>query len=188
MEKKLSELISSEIGYLKDIKINIKNETIKFDAKMDNIENVDLSVLPIKNTLVIYIIKANSDLELDYNKANANREGLINGRNEEKKKYAVSRISEESNWTKENKCLYVGQSKDIKKRLKEHLFINTGKDTYALRLPRIFESGSVSITLYEFSIDYNDNELNNKHLRDIQVFEDLLWQEYKPLFGRCGAK
>ena len=184
MKNTLEKLVSDEIEYFEKIKVNIKNGQQPLTVNMENITNDVLSALPPKDTVVIYIIKANSDLELDYVNANDNREKLING----EEKFAVSKISEKSNWTKENKCIYVGQSKDIKKRLKEHLFINKAKNTYSLRLPKIFESGSVSIEIYEFILDYNDEENNKKHSRDIQIFEDLLWQYYKPLFGRCGAK
>ena len=79
--------------------------------------------------------------------------------------------------------LYVGSSKDIHQRLKEHLFLYKPK-TYAMHLEKWFDKNkTINITMWDFS-DFLDGE-NSDYL---QTIEDLLWNHYQPLFGRQGKK
>ncbi len=97
------------------------------------------------------------------------------------KKFMLSRVNSNNNDIKnidgKNTCLYVGSSHDIKLRLREHIGKYSPR-TYSLHLSKWF-SGRVSIDLY---IVENDDD------NDLQLFEDLLWNEFKPIFGRQGKK
>jgi len=80
-------------------------------------------------------------------------------------------------------CLYVGSSDGIRQRLKEHLFL-CNSSAYAMHLEKWFDP-NLTITIhtwgfYEF--------LNGEHSDYIQNIEDILWNHYKPLFGRQGKK
>jgi len=76
-----------------------------------------------------------------------------------------------------------GSSEDILKRLKEHLFKNN-PTTYAMRLEEWFKEPSVEITIHIWNFYAF---LRNKKDSDyLQYIEDLIWNHYKPLFGRQG--
>ncbi len=76
----------------------------------------------------------------------------------------------------ESKYLYVGSSKNIKTRLKQHIG-KVPKGTYSLRLKDWF-LGEIHIDIYCFH--------NNQD--EVQIIEDLLWEKLKPIFGRQGKK
>jgi len=105
------------------------------------------------------------------------------------KKFSLCRINEKSKqWknvkTNNNICLYVGSSKDIQKRLKEHL-LNCSPDTYAMHLKTWFPKDvSIKIRIWGFC-DFLEGKDDFDYLQNI---EDLLWNSYEPLFGRQGKK
>ena len=117
---------------------------------------------------------------------------------ETKKKFAdlkekgisLPRINKNSKgWNRDQKnesiCLYVGSSKNIQKRLTEHLFSYYPK-TYALHLIDWYDENElVSITLWDFSKFLKDQSHSTEYL---QIIEDLLWKKYQPLLGRQGKK
>lgn len=172
LQNKLSELISSEIGHLKQIKntINItSSEVIEIQSISDYVLEQIPTILPKKGTITIYVIKSNSKLNIE--ELNNKRDFWFN------KGYQMSKVNNENSDINKENCLYVGQSKNISDRLKQHLFLSR-KSTYALRLNKLLEKGSISIEIYEF---------NNKP-NEVQIFEDLLWDHYRPLFGKQGKK
>jgi hypothetical protein len=78
-------------------------------------------------------------------------------------------------------CLYVGSSLSIVSRVKEHWGI-VNPTTYAMHLK-------------DWLLKGNDNEVvieiwpvPDEYAKYIQIIEDGLWQRYKPVFGRQGAK
>jgi hypothetical protein len=77
-------------------------------------------------------------------------------------------------------CLYVGSSKKIRDRLKVHLGIVENKTNYALHLRQWWPDAKVTITVFQFGEEVCQN--------DMQQMEDLLWNKYKPLFGKPGPK
>lgn len=172
MNIKLKNLISAKIEYLEKLKLKIDATYLK-PIEIDDLEKYDESqfplALPQKGDTTIYIIKTNTNL--DHNKINKKRNDLA------KEGYQMSRVIGE-NWdnNKEN-CLYAGRSNDIKSRLKQHLFLER-KSTYALRLKKLLKKGQITIEIYKFG---NDS-------KEVQIFEDLLWEHYRPLFGRQGSK
>ncbi len=99
------------------------------------------------------------------------------------KNFAISKINS-NNWKQkdtENICLYVGSSKEIKKRLKQHLFADEKKykTTFSLKLNKLDENNeffeNIKVNLFLFKIE--DYEL-------VKYFEAKLWYELKPLFGQ----
>ncbi len=108
-------------------------------------------------------------------------------------KLSLCRINDSGKWENakngEQVCLYVGSSKNIKKRLKEHLFC-CNKESYAMHLDTWFYENDkekhITIYIWDFSNFFDCD--NNKNLEYLQTIEDLLWNNYEPLFGRQGKK
>ena len=106
------------------------------------------------------------------------------------KKISLCRINDSDKWknvnSNETACLYVGSSEEIHKRLKEHLF-ECEPTTYAMHLDTWFEKKDLPITIniWDFSEFLKDEKSDTDYL---QTIEDLLWNHYKPLFGRQGKK
>lgn len=86
-------------------------------------------------------------------------------------------------------CLYVGSSKELKSRLREHCDDNP-KGPYAMHigswknwLPlKELKDGQIKIFILKLE---NQNEYFPEQ---IQFYEDVLWDYYKPLLGRRGSK
>ena len=84
-------------------------------------------------------------------------------------------------------CLYVGSSKKLKSRLREHCD-DKRKGPYALHigswknwLPlKELKAGQIKILKLENQNEYFPDQ--------IQFYEDVLWDYYKPLLGRRGSK
>ncbi len=80
-----------------------------------------------------------------------------------------------------SKCLYVGRSKNLYQRMRQHL----GKDqqrTYALHLMRIlpkYPNLCIKITWYRV------DEIGDALLQSI---EDAIWESEKPAFGKKGGR
>lgn len=173
MKQKLDLLLEKELHKLQKLKhefigySQIKNLTFN----LQNLNNTNLN-LDLKGT-VLYIIKF--DLN---NKINLGSIKELYKTNKQIKQMALPRINN-NHWLNQNNYLYIGTSKNINKRLQEHLGINGSNKTYALHLSKWVSELTIDVEVYEFA--------NNKD-EDVQLFEDLLWEEYKPLFGRRGRK
>lgn len=76
---------------------------------------------------------------------------------------------------------YVGSSQSIAKRFKEHLGYGSSR-TYALQL--IHWARHLGLELEFVCAKYPDETPASV----IQVLEDTLWRELKPMFGRMGSK
>ena len=110
---------------------------------------------------------------------------------DKEKNISLCRINEKSpKWEKVKKnetvCLYVGSSKKIQQRLKEHLFL-CNKNSYAMHLKAWLKKEDLPITIniWDFTDFLKDEEPDSDYLQNI---EDLLWNHYQPLFGRQGKK
>lgn len=170
----IKELLDKYILELQDVAKNVEIHKI---ATLDMVISKHEAVLNKINDLVddkniIYIIKTNEDFpikEIEKIKENLKKDG-----------YAVFRINKDNikNYVGVNsdKYLYVGSSKEVKKRLKEHLGFGY-KSTFSLHLNKWFENKKIQIELYKVANDKN-----------LQLFEDLLWENYKPFLGRQGRK
>ena len=126
------------------------------------------------------------------------------GENQDKYKM-LSKYNEENfeNKVKENplNCLYVGSSKELKSRLREHCDDNT-KGPYAMHIGS-WKNWSHLKELKEQKVleelkELEDGQIIIKILKlenqkeyipeQIQFYEDVLWDSYKPLLGRRGSK
>jgi len=78
-------------------------------------------------------------------------------------------------------CLYIGKSKKIKDRITQHIGINKSRSVYSLYLKDWWpqENPTIGLIIYNFK--------NNISSDLLQIIEDVLWEEYKPLFGKQGA-
>ena len=95
-------------------------------------------------------------------------------------------------------CLYVGSSKKLKSRLREHCDDNT-KGPYAMHIGS-WKNWSHLKELEELEVleELKDGQIIVKILKlenqkeyipeQIQFYEDVLWDSYKPLLGRRGSK
>lgn len=86
-------------------------------------------------------------------------------------------------------CLYVGSSKELKSRLREH-FDDNPKGPYAMHIGSwknwlpLKELKDEQIKIFILKL-----ENQNEYFPDqIQFYEDVLWDYYKPLLGRRGPK
>jgi hypothetical protein len=98
-------------------------------------------------------------------------------------KYCISKVNNAALWEREldEYCLYIGsKEKKAIKRFQEHLGIGTdSRSTYALWLKDWWPKNTELVfKIYEF-----DNTIDTELL---QIIEDLLWDEYKPLLGKKG--
>lgn len=171
IEEKIKIGIVNKIQRLERVKNNI---VIKSIAKyeFDSIENLNEKINKLNYTEepLLYVIKINSDLDISY--VEKAKEKCKNN------DFAMFKINKNNFKEQQNnkiKYLYVGSSHNIKKRLSEHLGYDGSKKTYALHLREWF-CGEIEIDIYETKD------------KDLQLFEDILWDTYKPLLGRQGKK
>ena len=80
-----------------------------------------------------------------------------------------------------SRCLYVGSSADIGKRLREHLGYGA-RQTYALQLAHWARDLRLEVEFV--CVKYEGTE--DKEV--LQALEDTLWDELQPLFGRRGRR
>lgn len=81
----------------------------------------------------------------------------------------------------QSRCFYVGSSRKMHQRLKEHLGYGS-KGTYALQLAHWINRFPVEV---EFTCAKYQADLAPEVY---QALEDTLWDEMSPMFGRKGAK
>ena len=163
----IKEGIKKEIEALNSILENVNIKKIE-SFVIDPLKEKKLNLNLPKGESFIYIIKSIKPIE---------QQIIIKGIEEGKKKdFAMCRINDNFGVNKEN-CLYVGSSHDIVKRLQEHIGIGGYQKTYAMHLAKWWEYGPITIEIYSVG----DNEY-------LQLFEDILWDYYKPILGRQGKK
>lgn len=165
-------LIEKYINELKIIKSNINVKyvhTLKINTSNDS-ENIEILKNVKNNIPMIYIIRTKENIkieEIEVAKEKLKAEG-----------FGMFRVNykEIDNNPNQSKCLYVGSSKKLRDRLKQHIGI-TSKSTYALHLNKWWKNKKIEIEIYEV-IDYANT----------QLYEDRLWQKNKPILGREGKK
>lgn len=121
--------------------------------------------------LYIYYFNLNGDV--DFKKLNA---AFSEAKENKKGERAYPRLNE-----KESRCLYVGSSKEIDKRFKEHLGYGH-KGTYATQLAHWTNGLNLNV---DFMCMRFEATTTGKVL---QAFEDALWDNFNPMLGRRGAK
>lgn len=143
--------------------VNIKKEKeLTLDVIRVNSFDLDLS----SKKSFLYIIKSVNQIDKDIAKNIRNK----------KYGYAMCRVNDNFDINQDN-CLYVGSSHNIKKRIIEHLGLGGSPKTYAMHLREWWDYGLITIEIYSVE--------NDKYL---QLYEDILWDYYKPLLGRQGKK
>jgi hypothetical protein len=95
----------------------------------------------------------------------------------------MSRINKKNLWEEKegNYCLYVGSSKgSVAKRLVQHLGLpSDNPKVYALHLARWWPKAAIQIDIRQFRGEAEPY---------LQEIEDMLWDYYRPIFGRKGSK
>lgn len=76
--------------------------------------------------------------------------------------------------------LYVGRSKNLKSRLRQHLGAESLKP-YALHMELWATCNDLEVTIDYMHFEGRDNLL-------VQAIEDGLWESLRPVFGRKGSK
>ena len=163
------------------IKDGIKKEIKNLSSILENIHIIELKPITInvvkESTLnldlpakksFIYVIKSRKPIK---------KQDIIDGIESKKQTFAMCRINDNFSINKEN-CLYVGSSHNIVKRISEHLGLGGSAKTYAMHLKEWWNNGAVIVELY--SVEDSD--------KCLQLYEDLLWDYYKPILGRQGKK
>ncbi len=82
---------------------------------------------------------------------------------------------------KKSHCLYVGSSKGLISRIRQHLGFGP-KGTYAIQLSHWCENLDLEITLNIYAF------YNRISTKAFQSFEDGAWNSLKPMFGRQGKR
>lgn len=100
--------------------------------------------------------------------------------------YSAAKASKKGNrayarLNRPSKCMYVGSSKKINQRLKEHLGFGA-KGTYALQLA--YWANQLPLEFELECAKYSPGIAAEV----IQALEDTLWFEQHPMFGRQGAR
>lgn len=161
-------LLDNRIEKLREIRQNIKfNKLGTLDIVVSKSKELEDRIESLGNKgYIIYIMTVEDNVSLDEL-----------GKEKRKSKdlhYSFPQVNEE-HVSEDNKYLYVGSSLKISSRLKQHLGFIGSDRTFSLRLNNWAKGRKISIDLYE--TDTKDN---------MQLFEDLLWKEYKPMLGRMG--
>ena len=91
------------------------------------------------------------------------------------KTHNTSRFNKDHN----SKTLYVGSSKDINSRIKQHLG-DGNKRTYSLDLIRWLPKG-IDLKLDIFSMNLQEQDV-------IEIVEQGIWDELQPMFGKRSAQ
>jgi len=160
----------------------IKNlSELKENLCLNNIDILNINALK-KEVIPLYLKEYTHKSMLYIIKANFISKNYKEKISEAQKKnvFAMARINKNNfDYTaSKNICLYVGSSHNIYKRLLEHLGFGAQK-TFALHLEKWWDNLPIQIEIYEVCNNENDA---------LQIIEDILWEQNKPLFGRQGKK
>ena len=159
--------IKDEIKTLNSIleNINIKKlEPLEINPSKETVLNLNL---PAKKSY-IYVIKSIKPIT---------QQKIIQGIENKKQDFAMCKINDNFKDNRDN-CLYVGSSHNIIKRISEHIGIGGSPKTYAMHLSEWWNNGTITIDFY--SVENSD--------KCLQLYEDILWDYYKPILGRQGKK
>ena len=164
----IKEGIRKKIETLNSILENVNIKKIE-SFVIDPLKEEKLNLNLPKGKSFIYIIKSIKAIE---------QQTISKGIEEGKKQnFAMCRINDNFEVNSEN-CLYVGSSHSIVKRISEHLGIGGSSKTYAMHLKYWWTNGPIIVEIYEV----------NNFDKCLQLYEDILWDYYKPILGRQGKK
>ena len=179
IEKVKKATIADFVSIIEELK-NIRFEeklSYKFNTKdLQNVEFVKRSLNNIKKQInhnkykYIYTFCMPDNFLLDsiYTKYKDVKES-------KKSERAYARLNRKS------RCLYVGSSKGLIPRIKQHLGFGP-KGTFAMQLCYWCENLDLDITLNIYAFG------NGISIKAFQAFEDGAWNSLKPMLGRQGKK
>ncbi|MFH1991718.1 MAG: GIY-YIG nuclease family protein [Pseudomonadota bacterium] len=179
IEKVKKATINDLVSTIDDIK-NIRFEeklSYKFNTNdLQNVQFVEKFLNNIKKQInhnkykyiYTFCLPDNFPLDSIYNR-------YKNAKESKKSERAYARLNIKS------RCLYVGSSKGLIPRIKQHLGFGP-KGTYAMQLCYWCENLDLDITLNIYAFD------NNISIKAFQAFEDGAWNSLKPMLGRQGKK
>jgi hypothetical protein len=184
---KLEDIMSKNIIDAGKLNAELEKCLTGLKDKFGSIQPVDSRVITIDKVSAYTAEELKDDLEVKGGKAiyifSSEQKPDTNKKDKLSNEYKFSQENKGAQWEKPRDgtyCLYVGSGKDIGRRLKEHLGIVENKKAYALHLSKWWPAAKVSITVFQF-----DEKTTHD---DMQQIEDLLWDKYKPLFGKKGLK
>jgi hypothetical protein len=153
-----------------EIIIKLEASRIKLGNPPDDIIQKLIKWEEAQNSVFLYyfVLHRNTDLKIIQEKITETKNNKIAGR-------AYPRINSASRF------LYVGSSREITKRFKEHLGYGY-KGTYAMNLAYWFNDLGTGLKFHCMSFDPDTNK------DAIQALEDGLWDYLKPQLGRRGPK
>lgn len=174
---RLSDEIKS-IGFPEANVLDIQTSQLSDEYISESVREVPAGYAKeLKNTDFIYIFEVQSS---DVSQNKEIFEAFCSSRN--------SQNSEEFKGKKDfcrpihsdSKYLYVGRSKHLRSRLKQHL--NAGSEgIFAMHMLRWCSDINVDIKIYYYKFDNLKNLL-------VQALEDGLWNELSPMLGRRGGR
>ena len=179
IEKVKKATINDLVSIIDGIK-NIQSEeklSYKFNTKdLQNVHYVENFLNNIKSQInhkrykYLYTLSLPNDFSPDnaYNR-------YKNAKESKKSERAYARLNTKS------PCLYVGSSKGLIPRIKQHLGFGP-KGTYAMQLCYWCENLNLNITLNIYTFG------NGISIKAFQAFEDGAWNYLKPMLGRQGKK
>ena len=189
--KKIEEIKSATIKNLEEIIKGIdkiifeEHLSYKFNTKdIQNNEYIDNCLQKIKNQInhnkykYIYTFRLPAEFPAD------KIDIIYNKYSEAKKSKKAERAYARLNKNTQSRYLYVGSSKKLIYRIKQHLGYGP-KGTYAMQLCHWWEDFKdieieIALDIYAF-----DNNISDKAF---QAFEDGAWNLLKPIFGRQGKR
>jgi hypothetical protein len=179
IEKVKNSTINDLTSIIEDIK-NIKIvEKLSYEFNTRNLQNLQYvenflsnikKQINHKNYKYIYTFYLSDTISADniyYSYKNA-KEG-------KKSERAYARLNRKSH------CLYVGSSKGLISRIKQHLGFGP-KGTFAMQLYYWCENLDLDLTLNIYAFD------NSISMKAFQAFEDGAWNSLKPMLGRQGKR
>lgn len=179
IEKVKKATITDLVSIIDDIK-NIRFEeklSYKFNTKdLQNVQFVENFLNNIKKQInhnkykyiYTFCLPGNFPLDSIYNR-------YKNAKESKKSERAYARLNRKS------RCLYVGSSKGLIPRIKQHLGFGP-KGTFAMQLCYWCENLDLDITLNIYAFG------NGISIKAFQAFEDGAWNSLKPMLGRQGKK
>jgi len=179
IEKVQKATINDLVSIIDDIK-NIRLEeklSYKFNTKdLQNVQFVENFLNNIKKQInhtkykyiYTFCLPDNFPLDSIYDR-------YRNAKESKKSERAYARLNRKS------RCLYVGSSKGLPPRIKQHLGFGP-KGTFAMQLCYWCENLDLDITLNIYAFG------NGISIKAFQAFEDGAWNSLKPMLGRQGKK
>ena len=179
IEKVKKATINDLVSIVDDIK-NIRFEeklSYKFNTKdLQNVQFVENLLNNIKTQInhnkykytYTFWLPDNFPLDSIYNRYKNTKES-------KKSERAYARLNRKS------RCLYVGSSKGLIPRIKQHLGFGP-RGTFAMQLYYWCENLNLDITINIYAFDTDIS------IKAFQAFEDGVWNSLRPMLGRQGKK